>query len=54
MRIAKAIVSGLTVAFLILLVEPIRIFAFLSSLVIFVMLVIDTWRCYKNARDIDA
>lgn len=54
MKIVKAVVASLTIAFLILLIEPIRIFAFLSSIVIIVMLVADSWRRYKSAKNIDA
>lgn len=49
MKIIKSIVISVIAVFAVLMIEPLRFFAGMAAAVVFGMLVVDAWRCYKNA-----
>lgn len=44
----KAITLSLVAVFAVLMIEPLRYFAGMAAIVVFVMIWMDAWRCYKN------
>lgn len=52
MKILKSVLASVIISILVIVIEPIRIFAGLASFVILGMLLVDTVRCYMKAQKI--
>lgn len=50
MKIIKSIFWCVTVTFAVLVVEPLRIFAGLVSIAVFLMMCVESWRSAKRRR----